>query len=148
MCSATQLIREMAKVKFDVKQMIELMGSDSRKFGWLLAGTLGHKDRLQYTVIGDTVNVAARLCQQGPIDQIVLSVSTLKAIEEIHPNAAQTLYHQDLGQWQVRGRDETVTVYQSLSLPDTLNHLIQQRKKLLTFQLSIKPELEHDLDDR
>jgi hypothetical protein len=41
MCSATQLIREMAKVKFDVKQMIELMGSDSRKFGWLLAGTLG-----------------------------------------------------------------------------------------------------------
>ena len=41
MCSATQLIREMAKVKFDTNQMLELISSDSRKFGWLLAGTLG-----------------------------------------------------------------------------------------------------------
>ena len=40
-CSATQLIREMAKAKFDANQILELVKNDSTKVGWLLAGTLG-----------------------------------------------------------------------------------------------------------
>jgi hypothetical protein len=36
-----QLIREMAKVKFDANQILELIKNDSTKFGWLLAGTMG-----------------------------------------------------------------------------------------------------------
>ena len=40
-CSATQLIREMAKAKFDANQIMELIKNDSTKIGWLLAGSLG-----------------------------------------------------------------------------------------------------------
>jgi adenylate cyclase len=38
---------------------------------------MGHTKRLEYTAVGDTVNVASRLCSVAGADEIVLSDMTL-----------------------------------------------------------------------
>lgn len=44
--------------------------------GPMLAGNIGIPDRLQYTVVGDTVNLASRLCCLAPPDGIMLGETT------------------------------------------------------------------------
>ncbi len=46
--------------------------------GPVVVGLLGTKDRMDHTVIGDSVNVAARLCSIAKAQQIVTDVDTLK----------------------------------------------------------------------
>ena len=44
--------------------------------GRMLAGNIGTPDRLEYTVVGDTVNLASRLCGLAPADGITLGETT------------------------------------------------------------------------
>ncbi|MEN8142660.1 MAG: adenylate/guanylate cyclase domain-containing protein [Thermodesulfobacteriota bacterium] len=41
--------------------------------GSMLAGNMGSKNKMEYTVVGDTVNLASRFCSMAEIDQIVVS---------------------------------------------------------------------------
>jgi adenylate cyclase len=41
--------------------------------GSMLAGNMGSKEKMEYTVVGDTVNLASRLCSIADANQIVVS---------------------------------------------------------------------------
>ena len=65
--------------------------------GEVAAALLGSDERLEYTVIGDSVNLAQRLQQLASGGQIVLSGPTFTALE-------QQVAAEDLGPVQVKGR--------------------------------------------
>ena len=46
--------------------------------GPMLAGNIGIPSRMEYTVVGDTVNLASRLCDLAPADGIMLGESTAR----------------------------------------------------------------------
>jgi adenylate cyclase len=72
--------------------------------GPAVVGNIGSTERMQYTAIGDTVNVAARLVSRAEPGQILISETMYKAA------GASDLFH-DLGQMSVKGRDAQVRVY-------------------------------------
>lgn len=49
--------------------------------GELVAGYLGSSRALEYTVIGDVVNTAARLCSQAKAGEIIISCDTYKRVK-------------------------------------------------------------------
>jgi adenylate cyclase len=73
----------------------------------VVAGFLGAKGRMEYTVIGDTANVASRLTSSDIArrDQVAVSGVTLA---ELGDDVAAV----DLGAITVKGRAEPVACYQ------------------------------------
>lgn len=53
--------------------------------GTVLAGLLGSAERLNYSVIGDAANLAARLCDQAPVGSILTEREFLKSIKSSKP---------------------------------------------------------------
>jgi adenylate cyclase len=71
--------------------------------GVVMAGTIGGGGRLEYTVIGDAVNVAQRLQSEAAGGEIVAAASTVSAAAV--PDAEL------IGSRTVKGREEPVEVY-------------------------------------
>ncbi|HYV61523.1 MAG TPA: adenylate/guanylate cyclase domain-containing protein [Bryobacteraceae bacterium] len=72
--------------------------------GPAVVGNIGSDERMQYTAIGDTVNIAARLVSRAEPGQILIS-------ETMHTAAGGGDLFHDLGLISVKGRDAQVRVY-------------------------------------
>lgn len=82
--------------------------------GEVIAGTIGARTRKDYTVIGDPVNVAARLeklSKEGHHTHIVISEDTLRGIEGLVAVAP-------VEGAEIRGRQRTMSVYEIVSVKD------------------------------
>jgi class 3 adenylate cyclase len=77
--------------------------------GEAAAALLGSAERLEYTLVGDTVNLSQRLQQFAAAGETVLSEATLQALS----GPVQTI---PLGAQMVKGRDTPVTAYKIIDL--------------------------------
>jgi adenylate cyclase len=71
--------------------------------GVVMAGAIGGGGRLEYTVIGDAVNVAQRLQSEAGGGEVVAAASTV--------SAAPSVAAEPIGPRLVKGREEPVEVY-------------------------------------
>jgi class 3 adenylate cyclase len=74
--------------------------------GTVIAGTVGGGGRLEYTVVGDAVNVAQRLQADAAAGEVLATAATIAAVPgfPVEP----------VGPRQVKGRKESVEVYRVL----------------------------------
>lgn len=77
--------------------------------GIALAGNVGGKERMEYTLIGDAVNLAKRLQENAAGGQIVLGESTYNAVRE-------RVQVKAIGELQVKGRAASEAVFELIGL--------------------------------
>lgn len=71
--------------------------------GSAIMGHMGSTHRMDYTVIGDVVNVAARLCSQAQAGQIITSLELARKVNGSYPTTR-------LKSISVKGRSKSVKV--------------------------------------
>lgn len=77
--------------------------------GMAVVGNVGAPDLMNYTAVGDTVNLAARLQQVGKDGRILISAATEARLRG-------RVIARPIGELQVKGRTESVTTYEAVAI--------------------------------
>ena len=105
--TATEMQRALAALnsKWEARGQPSLQMGVGVNTGQVTAGNIGSSKRMDYTVIGDAVNLASRLCSHASGGQILISDSTF------HELGAQVPARR-LESIRVKGRDTPVEIYE------------------------------------
>ena len=75
--------------------------------GQVVYGAIGSTKTLQYTVIGDTVNTASRLCSLAKPDEVIISENTMKTVQD-------RIKAVELPKVRVKGKQAELTIFRVL----------------------------------
>ena len=79
--------------------------------GEVVSGNMGSPQKMDYTVIGDHVNLAARLESNAPGGRIYVSETTYNETKE-------TIEYQQLDSIMVKGKKEPISIYEPVKLKE------------------------------
>jgi adenylate cyclase len=107
--SAMAMQHQMSVVNEDLKGsgLPEISIGIGINTGTVTVGYMGSEERTDYTAIGDSVNLAARLEKQAKSGQIIISRSTLEAM-------GNQLPVRPCGQIMVKGKKDSIEIFEVL----------------------------------
>jgi class 3 adenylate cyclase len=97
-------IRELNKRRKREGEVVLTLGCGINT-GSAVIGNMGSKNRLDYTVIGDVVNLASRLCAIARPGQIIAPIDTMTSLNEEYPTIR-------LNPVTVKGRTQAVDIFE------------------------------------
>lgn len=103
--AAVSIQKEIDKLNFERKQLnLEtLTVGIGINVGHAVLGNIGSKDRMDYTVVGDVVNLASRFCDVAKPGQIITATNLFSSFKSLYPSMK-------LGSISIKGRDEAVEI--------------------------------------
>ena len=113
---------DMRKALVSVNKEFADLGLPQLRFGIgihtgpVFAGTIGAANRMEYTVIGDTVNTASRmesLCKTYQTDLLISEASAKKIVGDVGDTgtAGGSLEPRFLAETEIRGKEEKMKLY-------------------------------------
>jgi adenylate cyclase len=112
--AALDIQEEMARINREMKPgHVSFEVGIGINSGEIVAGNLGSPKRMEYTVIGDNVNVASRLTSLAKGGEILISKQTFESIED-----NSRLIVTDRGKVSVKGKKVEITIYNVMRLDE------------------------------
>src|SRR5437016_4853201 len=93
--------------------------------GLVVVGSIGSDLRMDYTAVGDTTNVAARLQQAGEPGRVTISEATLRLVRGYFDS-------RPLGEIHLKGKAESVTAWEVVAAHETRTRLEVEADRGLT----------------
>ena len=103
--------------------------------GSVVVGKIGDNLRMDYTAVGDTTNVAARLQQEAEPGDILISADVHRVVEPFFE-------FKSLGLRQLKGRPEPVSIYLVTGTRAMRSHERHTSRSLATGTVGRQPELD------
>ena len=103
-CAVTiqRSIANLNQARLDEREEILTVGIGIN-VGHAVIGNIGSKDRMDYTVVGDAVNLASRFCDVAKSGQIITSYQLYQQIKPAYPA-------NNLGSIPIKGRDKLIEI--------------------------------------
>jgi len=102
---ALMAVKTAIEMQRESKKLMKVKYGIGINTGPVIVGNIGSKKRLDYTVIGDAVNLAARLCGKCEGDQILISEETYHLVKD----KIKTRF---IGEVQIKGKAKLIRVYE------------------------------------
>ncbi|MFH1064866.1 MAG: adenylate/guanylate cyclase domain-containing protein [Candidatus Woesearchaeota archaeon] len=99
-----QAAQKILSKKFKKKYGIDINIGIGINTGEMIVGNVGARQRMDYTVIGNSVNVAARLCGAAKADEILITATT-------HAEVKKLVKCEELEPIRVKGKSNPIQVY-------------------------------------
>ena len=97
-------IADLNKVRKKRKEPPIVVGAGINK-GQVVSGNIGSRDMMDYTVVGDTVNLGSRLCSAASAGEIIVSGRVKNSTEQLFS-------FKELKPIRVKGKKDKIDVYQ------------------------------------